>query len=458
MIVGVAAGLSPWAGAGALAAAIFGVVVIHRPDVGALALVAIAPAVSGLDRGFPVPGFRLSEVLIAGAATLILVTADRRQGVRWRAFDWLALAYVIATAVLGSAGLISRGAGFSWDSIGKLTGPLQFFLAYRAVVVALATPEDRRRALGAVLIASIPVSILALLQQFDLAGVRDLMTTVTGTDIYGLQAQTGDVSRATGPFPHWHQLGGYLLLVTLIGIGLLLAGSGRVLQRSWLLAIVALSVVALVQTVTIAAVFGALGGSLLIGNWLHRLRSVLRGVVAVAAGVALIAGPVIVQRFEQQWVKPPGSETSAFVPNTLDYRWDVWTEEYFPALEGRWLTGYGPDPVPGTRFVFTESLYIELIVRGGLILLAIYAAMTVALWAMARGAMRDPDPDRRIAAAVVAAAVLLLLFIHVIQPYFVDSGPPHLLWALSGLLAGAGAASTARRARSWRGAATPQGG
>lgn len=436
--VGVAAGVNPWAGAAALVAAALGAAAIQWPALAALSLVAVVPAVSGLRRGLPVPGFRLSELLIAGGSVLILLAADRRRAVRWRAFDWLALAYVIATAALGAADLISRGEGFSADSLGTLAGPLQFFLLYRAVVVALPMAEDRRRALAVVLVASVPVALLALLQQFDLAGVRSLMVHATGTDIYLQQIQNGETPRATGPFPHWHQLGGYLLLVVLLGVGLLLAGSGRVLRRRWLIAIVVVDVAALVQTVTIAAIFGAVGGVLLLGYWLRRPRPVLWGILVAALLAAVVAGPAIRQRFDQQWVKPPGAEGSALIPSTIDFRWQVWNEQYFPVLHGRWLTGYGPNPPP-TRFEFADSLYITLILRGGLILLAVYAAMMVALWALARAAIGDADPERRVVAAVVAATVLLLVFIHVIEPYFLDSGAPHVLWALTGLLVAGGA-------------------
>jgi hypothetical protein len=35
---------------------------------------------------------------------------------------------------------------------------------------------------------------------------------------------------------------------------------------------------------------------------------------------------------------------------------------------------------------------------------------------------------------VVALTVATLVPIHLIATYFIDSGPPHLLWALAGLL------------------------
>jgi hypothetical protein len=439
--VGVAAGLSPWAGAATLVAAALGAAVIEWPAAAAIALVGLAPALSGLQRDFPVPGFRLSELAIAGTATLVLIAADRRRRMGWGAFDWLALAYVVVTALVGSIDLIARGAGFSADSLGKLAGPLQFFLLYRAVVVALPTAADRARALRLVLVVSVPVAVLALLQQANLLGVRGLMADVTGTNIYLDQVQSGQAPRATGPFPHWHQLGGYLLLVVLVCVGLLLVDSRRVMRRGWLLAILVVDAAALAQTVTISALFGALAGALLVGLWLHRFRVVLRGVLVAVALGAVVAGPVIKERLEQQFDKPPGATASPFVPNTIDFRWHVWTEQYFPVLEGRWLAGWGPDPPPGPVWGYTESLYIELLLRGGLLLLVAFAALMVALWAMARRAMTDPDPERRVVATVVGATVLLLVLIHVIEPYFVDSGPPHVLWSLAGLLAAGGASS-----------------
>jgi hypothetical protein len=446
VVVGVATGFSPWAGVAALAAAALGAAVLQWPAAAAIALVGLAPAISGLKRGLPVPGFRLSELVIAGVATLVLVAADRRRRVRWRAFDWAALAYVVATAALGSLDLLVRGAGFSADSVGTLAGPLQFLLLYRAVTVALPDARDRSRALRALLVTSVPVALLALGQQYDVGGLRGLMVRATGTDIYLTQLAAGEAPRATGPFPHWHQLAGYLLLVTLVAVGLLLSGSERALRRRWLLAVLAVDGLALVQTATISAVFGALGGALLVGFWLHRLRLVARGVLVACALAAILAGPVIVGRFEQQWVRPPGSTANPFVPNTIDFRWQVWTQQYFPVLDGRWLVGFGPDPPPGPRFAYSESLYISLLLRGGLLLLAVFGALMIALWALARSGLHDPDPERRVVAAVVAATILVLVLIHVIEPYFLDSGPPHVLWALAGLLA-AGAAGATRPTR-----------
>jgi hypothetical protein len=109
-------------------AAVFGValvvIVLARPVIGAYILVAVVPPVSGLRGGLPVPQFRLSEVLIASVGVLLLVIARPGHTPRWRAFDWLALGYAVANAVLGAADLVSRNTPITLGDADKLLGPM----------------------------------------------------------------------------------------------------------------------------------------------------------------------------------------------------------------------------------------------------------------------------------------------------------------------------------------------
>src|SRR4029077_13795923 len=58
---------------GLTVAAVGCLVVATRPTWGAYVLVAVVPAVSGLGRGYPVPGFRLSEILTVSIGAVLLV-------------------------------------------------------------------------------------------------------------------------------------------------------------------------------------------------------------------------------------------------------------------------------------------------------------------------------------------------------------------------------------------------
>jgi hypothetical protein len=437
-LVGVGAGIDPAAGVAALAVILAGLVAIARPHVAALALVALVPALAGLRRGLPVPGLRLSEILIVTFAGLIVVAARRSGHERWGPFDWLALTYVALTAGLGIVDVLMRGQALDADSVGRLVGPLQFFLLYRATRLALTTPALRRLALMLLLAASIPVSLLALLQQLDLAGTRSLVVALTGTDIYATTTlpspfvQGVEVPRATGPFPHWHNLGGYLFVIVLLAVALLL-DRRRTVNRWLVAAALVPAAIALVQTVSFAPIAGAVVGSALIGIWMRRTKLVLCTLGLVIGACLVFFGSQLDYRVDQQLTAPAAAESG--LPTSIAYRLEVW-DQFVPVIGRTLLSGYGPHDPPGLFFPYAESQYVTLLLRGGLPLLACFVALFVALAALAVSARRrDDDPTQPVVANVVLATIVALAFIFLIQPYFTDAGVPHLVWALAGLLA-----------------------
>jgi quinol-cytochrome oxidoreductase complex cytochrome b subunit len=443
LVVGGAASQGAPAGAAALLAVALTLVVLYQPRVGALCLVGVAPVVSGLQRGLPVPGLRLSELMIGGFAVLILLTADRTRATPWRAFDWAALAYVIGTFALGGVDTLGRGDSLSADDLGKLVGPLQFFLLYRAVVVALPAATDRRRAIDLVLIGSILISVLTLLQTIRFPGVHEAIVSLTGKD-YSAKQQWS-VARATGPFPHWTMLSGYMMAVVMLGVGLLLHGDPQ-RSRRLVLCATALASASLLATVTLAPILGTLVGVLALAWWARRLTKAL--VVLSVAGALLVAAflPLLSARADEQFKIPATSrDTYSLIPHTITDRTGIWTEQYLPALSGRWLNGYGPQTPPEITWQYSESIYITMLMRGGLILLILYGAL---MWALGSSALRRSRRagDAQAVARVLYLLVLLLAVIQVIVPYFTTNGLPHVLWALAGLMfaadrAGAGGRS-----------------
>ena len=118
---------------------------------------------------------------------------------------------------------VPRGEPLTSDTLGTLIGPFQYFLLYRAVLVALPDAAQQRTLLKLLLLASIPVSLSAIFQHFHLFGVRGVIPDITGVDVdrdyddaYGVNAQGGG-DRATGTFPHWQVLGGYEFWIVLLG-------------------------------------------------------------------------------------------------------------------------------------------------------------------------------------------------------------------------------------------------
>ena len=216
--VGVAAGLGTKTAVAALFGVAVVVIVLVRPVIGAYTLVAVVPPVSGLRAGLPVPQLRLSEALIASVGVLLLVLALPGQTPRWRAFDWCALGYAVANAGLGAVDLLSSGSPITIAEADKLLGPMQFFILYRAVLTTLTTAHQRQVALRLLLLSSIPVSVLAILQEAHAPGIAKLLASATDSQVF---VTTLGVSRATGPFAIWHDLGSYLFVIVLLGVALL---------------------------------------------------------------------------------------------------------------------------------------------------------------------------------------------------------------------------------------------
>jgi hypothetical protein len=431
LVVAAASGLSPLVGLGLIVAIAVGLAVALNEMIGLALLAALAPATAGLAKGIPIPGVRFSEALIGGVGVILLVSA--RRFVRWTALDWAALLYAAATLFLGGWDMISQAQHISQSALFTLIGPLQFFLLYRATAVTARTPERRRTALRLMLWATVPVALLAIGQQFGFPGVRSLLETLTKNSVY---AAGGATARVTGPFPLWHNLAGYLLMYLIVIAAIFLRGVPDVMRRSFLIGIAALDAIALVETLSIAPIIALVACVAILGVWYRGLSRVLIGLAVVIVAALLLFGARIDARFSEEYGHGPGAQSSTLVPSTIQYRYDLWTNELLPMLKGHVATGYGATlPSQFQNFPYTESLYINLLYRGGVVLLLVFFALAAAMVAAGLRARRDRDPLQQAVGPAVVMGVLSLVVIGLIESYFTDDGPPQVLWMLLGLLA-----------------------
>ena len=430
-LVAAATGLSPLVGLGLIVAIAVGLAVALNDMIGLALLAALAPATAGLGKGIPIPGVRFSEALIGGVGVILLVSA--RRFVRWNALDWAALAYALATLCLGAWDMLSQAEPIGQSSLFTLLGPLQFLLLYRATAVTARTPERRRIALRLMLWASVPVALLAIGQQFNFPGVRSLLETLTANSVYAAGA---NAARVTGPFPLWHNLAGYLLMYLITIAAIVLRGVPDVMRRSFLIGIAALDAVALLETLSLAPIIALVLCVAILGVWYKGVSRVLVGLVVVVVAGLLVFGARIDARYTQEFSRAPGTQGSALVPQTIQHRVDLWTNQLLPMLKGHVTTGYGAVlPSQFQNFPYTESLYINLLYRGGVVLLVVFLALAVAMVAAGLRARRDRDPLQQALGPAVVLGVLSLVVIGLIESYFTDDGPPQVLWMLLGLLA-----------------------
>jgi O-antigen/teichoic acid export membrane protein len=439
--VGIAAGLGAKTAVAALLGVAVAVIVIVRPVIGAYALVAVVPPVSGLRAGLPVPQLRLSEALILSVGVLLLLLARPGHTPRWRAFDWLAVGYAVATAGLGAFDLMSQGAPISLADADKLLGPVQFFILYRAVLTTLTSQRQRQAALRLLLFASVPVSLLAVLQEMHAPGLAQLLASATDSQAFVTNV---GVSRATGPFAHWHDLGSYLFMIVIMGVALLVNQTWRVMKPRTMAGIVVLAGIALITTVSATPIAGTAVGVLVLALTVRpRKRSVVRAASLIALlGVAF--GPVLATRYKQQFTLQAPIKQIPYLPQNFNFRITVWTTEFLPVIEKHLTTGYGPETPSNLAFSYTESVYVTLLLRGGLPLLVLYAGLMLTLALRARDLRDDPDPERRAVARTLFVVIVLVVFMQMTTNYFVNAGFPFLFWVLAALLI-SGTGSRVRR-------------
>ena len=224
----------PEMGLAALAGVGLVVAVLLRPAIGGLVLVGAVPMLSGMAPGVPVAHLRISELLVGVVGASVLMSARRCDTVRWSSLDWLLLAYGAGWALFGTVDAVTLHQHLTLTDWGTVFGQLQFFLIYRAVRTSLRTPGERRLAVAVLLVATVPVALLAVLQQLHVAPVVSFLTKITG-GVSGPATAAGTATRATGPFNNWAVLAGYLLPLLLVLCALTMSGQiGRYRRAAWI--------------------------------------------------------------------------------------------------------------------------------------------------------------------------------------------------------------------------------
>jgi hypothetical protein len=433
LVGGIASGIDPRYGLALVAALGVAVVVAEKPWPSVLLLATLAPITSGLARGFPIPGLKVSEVATVIVAMTILLLPVEKASTRWRFFDWAALVWVIAHFVQPTA--ISRLGGQvpTMAEEGVLLGPLQFFLFYRVLRAVASTPERRSQVLRWVIWASLPVSALTILQGL-VPPLSDFLHQITGYTQEPWNA--GRVARATSVFPHFQVLGAYLFAVVVLIVATAQQGDA-VIKRVYAIPLAGLAGLALLYTLTITSIFGAIVALIAIGRWTERPLRHAGFIVGALVFLAILLAPQIAQRVTEQSSVTQGTQGSdrpAYVPQSVAFRYEVWTQQSIPALSGNWLTGVGASVPDSSAWQSTESMYVTLLFRGGILLLAVWALLWYGFWDLAVPWTRSRDPAVAASARFLAVVIPILALMCLIQPYFTYGGSTHLLWLAAALV------------------------
>jgi hypothetical protein len=261
---------------------------------------------------------------------------------------------------------------------------------------------------------------------------------VTGAPLLAVSGAAG-LKRATGPFPIWHSLAAYLLIVLVVAVSLLLRRDLDVLPRAVLLAVTALDAAALMLSVTATVIVWLVVAVVVVAVLQGRLLQAV-GLLAVTAGLVgvLFAGTINARIAEQSRSSAVALHDGRqqLVPQTIAYRFAVWNRDYVPLLGRAVPFGVANELPESAVFQHAENEYILLALRGGvLLLLGAITAMLVLGRDLHRSARRHTGLTGVTAGAMLGAVAFLPLAA-MIWPYLTNAGFPQAFFALTGAAAG----------------------
>jgi hypothetical protein len=437
-VVPMMAGRNPVFGAAAAVGVAALIVLATMPVRLTLLIVILVPVTSGLRRGLPAPGLRLSELLIAVGAVAVLGLPMRRRP-PWAALDWAVMVFALAGAVIPLLDTVFvAGQHLSLADVQIALGPLQFLLLYRVTVDVLRSAQSQRLAQRVLLLASVPVSLLAIVEAVGPVVVHETLISVTGTTAYNTQGYTA-VSRSASVFPMWLALAGYLMVVILLGLSLLLGRATDVLPRWGLAVVILLGMLAVVASLSLTVMAMIIVGGVYLGFKHGQLTKILVLLAAIGLITVAVFGSLITARMQAQAQSEVRTRSAgpSWLPQTIAYRVEIWKEQYLGVVTKYAATGYGTGYPPEVEWGHTESGYLTLLLRGGVLYLS---AAGVLLYAVVRRARREleiePPPSRRALLYAAETLVLVQLPLNLTFPYLTNSGMPQALWIVFGLVGG----------------------
>lgn len=389
--------------------------------------------------------YGLSTLLVA-AAGLVALTLVRGPGVsklRITRFDLFFLLFLVASGAMETYNAYDLGHAPNYGTI------LNIMLGYIATWPARACVRSEADFIHFAKWFALPavfVSLLAVAQLLRLPGVNELI--VASVDATGLvrRLEIGRDIRATSTIGHWTGLGSYLsCIVALTCVELIYRrreGLG-ILRPMGVLAVLLLGQLA---TLTFASI--ALTGLVVAVAYLRfgaKLSVILAAALALLVGWQVF-GQAITERLEQQARAEWASEQVVeWLPETLNFRLNIWLSETLPSARERPVTGWGYGVYNAIEdgwakrpallvWISPESEWLRTLISAGPILLVMQVALLVGAAVIIGRARRTPTLGPAMLPIIpLFYGLLVLSFIH---NHFSGVGAPMVFWPMIGALLG----------------------
>ncbi|NMM88406.1 hypothetical protein B2J88_29330 [Rhodococcus sp. SRB_17] len=396
----------------------------------------LIPTLAGTARGLIVPGFRISEVLAVALVGIMVLRLHRRMMIGGAVF-WALVAYAGTVAAICAYHIMVSSSLYSSDFINYGLGPTILLLIYLGAFAAGGLPGILTLTVKYLLVLSAAMGLVGLLQAFGVHFARALGSAMTN-NMSILNPISWKVPRSVGIFNSWHAYAGYMALCLIIA-GACLSRNVKLFKHpASMLVVTACIGGGLLSSLTFGTIaFGFIGFAFFV------LRSRQRFALLPAALFVLVVvkfSPVSDYLDRRVEMQETSTVSSGILPQTIQFRLNVWMRDYLPLVQENLLIGYGPVRSTDRVFSYFESMYIYLLVIAGVPALLLFLVLMWALISSLRKAGRSFSMSGESLGASVCGALgfailglMVLMFIH---PYMNDAGASQLLMMLSGLAIG----------------------
>ncbi len=432
----------------------FLVLTFWRPAAGCGLLVLLTPLTTGLGRGTIVPFLRPNEaLLLALLASLALHRLHHPHPRPITSLDLAVGSFAIGTVVVPSLVLlVSNQPGLpGTDTLRDVLAPAQFLLVY---LVFSRTPLSSRSVtmiLNLAMLAGVIVSLLAIAELVDVAGIRELMARYYPVPV---TPSWDPVYRPMSTLGHYSAVGAFGAMNFALALSLATVRHPD-FSGPWLIVVMVVNLAAVVVSLTWAPLLVIpLVAVIVLWHGRHVPREL--GVTVVALAVAFVLfWPAVSERIAQQGL---ASSVGLVVPQTFQTRLDHWQQFFLPALADHVWLGSGtiiPSIVPTPLTDFVDNEYLRDAFRAGVVGLTLLLVMLLAIaltgW---RSRRAGSDPTVRSLGSTCLALVVLLALIGMTAEYLFFGGVSQEFAMLVGLLAAQNLVEARAEQRSATGALT----
>jgi hypothetical protein len=442
LLAGIAIGVLCWISPLLAIAAVFaitaGLVALQYPVVLPYMLIAAITLTSGIVRGKLFPLLRPNElalVLAIGVAAVVIIASRHRRlltpGQTPTIIGLLIL--ILGTTVIPAVSYTVRGHPIGTDNILDLVAPFQYFLLFWLFVILPQNETDRRRMLVWILICSAIVAVVGLLQAAGIGAIKNVLATwyASSHNEASLGARAGRITSLMGA---WNALGILMMATLIIGWAILPTIINQT-TRYIVWACLALCGICLLASGSFAGIGLTVLGIMMLEILEKRFWQSVKRLfpIMLATGVFFVLlqpllMPLIAARIEYQFGH------GSWVPETLEYRFWIWADVFWPHIVAHPVWGAYLDPPSSFAWTVPESQYISLLFRFGIVGLVAHL-----LWVaiMLRWLFRRFSATQGLSRAIAASAFSILVMMSIAgltNAVFYFSGAADFMWILFGLV------------------------